>query len=78
MDNFDKFEETQLPSKEQFNSAFRNIKISDNDYKHAQKVWKTFNCETMRDYQNLYVQLDTLLLADCFEKFRDTCLKKYR
>ena len=49
MDNFDKFEETQLPSKEQFNSTFRNRKISDNDYKHAQKVWKTFICETMRD-----------------------------
>ena len=78
MDNFDKFEETQLPSKEQFNSTFRNIKISDNDYKHAQKVWKTFNCETIRDYQNLYFQLDTLLLADCFENFRDTCLKNYQ
>ena len=78
MDNFDKFEETQLPSKEQFNSTFRNIKISDNDYKHAQKVWKTFNCETIRDYQNLYFQLDTLLLADCFENVRDTCLKNYQ
>ena len=32
----------------------------------------------MRDQQNLDVQLDTLLLADCFEKFRDTCLKNYR
>ena len=32
----------------------------------------------MRDQQNLYVQLDTLLLADCFENFRDTCLKNYR
>ena len=77
MDNFDKFEETQLPSKEQFNSTFRNTKISDNDYKHAQKVWKAFNCKTMRDYHNLYVQVDSLLLADCFEKFRNMCLKHY-
>ena len=32
----------------------------------------------MRDYHNLYVQFDTLLLADCFENVRDTCLKNYR
>ena len=44
MDSFDKFKETPLSSKESFNSAFRNTKISDNDYKHAQKVWKTFKC----------------------------------
>ena len=48
MHSFDKFEETQLPSKEQFNSTFRNTKILDNNYKHAQKVWKTFKCKTMR------------------------------
>ena len=44
MDSFDKFKEIQLPSNESFNSAFRNTKRSDNDYKHAQKVWKTFKC----------------------------------
>ena len=44
MDSFDKFKETQLPSNESFNSTFRNTKRSDNDYKHAQKVWKTFKC----------------------------------
>ena len=32
----------------------------------------------MRDYHNLYVQFDTLLLAYCFENFQDTCLKNYR
>ena len=33
MDSFDKFNETQLPLKECFNSTFKNTKISDYDYK---------------------------------------------
>ena len=30
------------------------------------------------EYHDLYVQRDTLLLADMFEKFRDKCIKIYR
>ena len=30
------------------------------------------------EYHDLYVQSDTLLLADAFEKFRDTCIEIYR
>ena len=29
------------------------------------------------DYHDLYVQSDTLLLADVFENFRDMCIKEY-
>lgn len=32
----------------------------------------------MSDYHDLYVQLDTLLLADCFENFRNVCMKEYK
>ena len=31
----------------------------------------------MGDYHDLYVQTDTLLLADVFEKFRDKCIEIY-
>ena len=31
----------------------------------------------MGDYGDLYVQIDTLLPADVFEKFRDTCIEIY-
>ena len=45
---------------------------SDVDYAHALRVWDAFNCETLGDYHDIYLQLDVLLLTDFFEKFRKT------
>ena len=55
-----------------------NEHISDEQYKHAQNVWDTFNLKTMGDYHDLYLQSDILLLADVFENFRKTCLQYYK
>ena len=51
--------------------------MSDDDYAHAQRVWTTFECTTMRDYNDLYLKADVLLLADIFEKFRSMSLETY-
>ena len=34
-------------------------------------------CTDIDDYHDLHVQTDTLLLADVFEKFRDTFIEIY-
>ena len=78
MDSFQKFEETQLPTQEQFYSLLNNSSISDEDYQHAQNVWKTFNMKNMGDYHDVYLKADVLLLADVFENFRKTCLEYYK
>ena len=77
MDSFDKFNE-KLPTKEDFYSNMNNEHISDEDYCHAQKVWNTFQLQTMGEYHNLYLKSDILLLADVFENFRKTCLQYYK
>ena len=51
--------------------------ISDENYSHAQKVFKTFDCKNLADYTKLYCKSDVLLPADVFETFIDVCLKKY-
>ncbi|XP_073236533.1 uncharacterized protein [Porites lutea] len=72
------FTETQLPPKEEFYSQLYDEDISDDDYQHAIRVWNTFECKTIRDYHNLYLKSDVLLLSDVFENFRKTCLKHYK
>ena len=76
-DNWGKFGETTLPPKEAFYSYLNLENISDEDYAHAQKVWKVFEIKHLGEYHNLYAQTDTLLLADVFENFRNKCIEIY-
>ena len=43
----------------------------------TQKDPKDFKIKNLGDYHDLYVQSDTLLLADVFENFRNMCLDIY-
>ena len=61
-----KLDETSLPPNEAFCSKLTGEDITDEDYQHAQTVWKEFNIESMKDYHNLYNLSDVLLLADIF------------
>ena len=45
--------------------------IADVDYRHVKKLSKNFNNENLGGYYDLYVQSDTLLIADVFENFRN-------
>ena len=61
---------TQLPEKEHFYSSLSEDTISDDSYAFAKKVWKTFKCKTLLDYTEIYCEIDTILLAEIFQKFR--------
>jgi len=66
-----------LPPKEEFYSKLNNSDISPEDFKHAQKVWDRFKMKRFREYHDLYLLTDVVLLADVFENFRNVCLKNY-
>ena len=77
IDEWDKFNEKVLPGKESFYSNLTLENISEIDYAHANNIFKKFNINNMGEYHDLYVRSDTLLLADIFENFRQSCLENY-
>ena len=72
IDSFEKFNQMELPTKDQFYSIL-------NDQDHAKKVWKTLRLrQWVNTIHNLYLGSDVLLLTDVFENFRKTCMQYYK
>ena len=65
----EKFNETSLPETEDFYCHLNMGDITDADYAHTKRVCKDFEIKNLGEYHVLYVQSDTLLLADVFEKY---------
>ena len=78
MDNFERFNELELPPAKEFHSRLNDSNIDVKDYEHAQKVWHHFDIKNMEEYHDLYLKTAVILLADIFENFRDVCLKNYK
>ena len=68
----------QYRPKEAFYSELNLENITDKDYEHVKKVWKTFEIKNPGEYHDLYVQCDTFLLSDVFENFRNKCIEIYK
>ena len=79
MDIWERFDETSMPNKEPFYSSLNMENVTDVDYRHAERIFKNLNNnnESLGDYHDLYVQSDTLLLADVFEHFRNKYIEIY-
>ena len=77
MSDFEKSKE-KFSSKEKFYSALRGKKNSDKEYDHVLKVWNKFEMKMMKDYNDLYLRCDVLLLGNVFEKVRNNSLKNSR
>jgi hypothetical protein len=68
------------PNYESFydNLKDRNVKIK--EYERGRKLWDYFKKSTEREvwsfkeYMELYLTFDVLIIADCFESFRDLSL----
>ena len=77
MRDWEKFNGTSLPEKEDFRSHLNMEDITDADYAHAKTDSKDFEIKNLGEYHDLCVQSDTLLLADVFENFGNVCLQIY-
>ena len=77
IDDRQKFNERSLPEKEDFYSQLNMEDITDADYVQSKRVCQDFQIKNLGEYHDMYVQSDTLLLADVFENFRNMCIKIY-
>ena len=67
MDDWEKFNETKLPEKEELYSNLNMEDITDADHMDGKGVCKVFEIRNLGEYYDLYLKKDTLLLADVFE-----------
>ena len=74
-----KFDEKELPPLEKWVNSLDGdkIAISADNLVEAKEVFNQFNCQNLRDYHDLYLSCDTLLLACVFEEFRSISYETY-
>ena len=52
-------------------------RITSVDYRYMKRIYKEFELKNLGDYHDLYVQIDTLLLVNVLENFRNKCIEIY-
>ena len=70
MDDCERFNEISLPEKEDFYSHLNMEDITDAHYAHAKRICKDFEIKNLGEYHDLYIQSDTLLLANVFKNLK--------
>ena len=55
----------------------KQSELTEEEYRHALRVCVEMKCKRFKDYHEIYLQCDVLLLADIFENFRETCHQNY-
>ena len=78
MNDWEKFNETKLPEKEEFYSDLNMEDITDEDYMHGKRVCKDFEIRNLGEYHDFYLKRNPLPLADVFENLKNVFIKIYQ
>ena len=77
LDSVERFKAASLPEKEAFFSQLVGKGISDDEWKHAKRVWTEMEMKNMGEYHDAYLKADVTELADVMEEFRKVCRTNY-
>ena len=75
--DWENFNETTSPEKEEFYGNLNFEEITGVDYMHGKRVSKGFEIKRLGEYHDLYLKSDTLLLEEVFKNFKKNCLEIY-
>ena len=76
VDSFDKFFETKFPPRSAFYNRLNNKTISEQEYNEVKSLYDKY-CVCFKDYHDIYLRGDVVLLAEVFEKYRDLSIESY-
>jgi hypothetical protein len=79
VDSFQKYEHKGILSKDDFYDSLNDRSISDEAYSQYLRSWNAIpeHERNLGTYSDMYLAVDTLILADLYESFRDQCLSHY-
>jgi hypothetical protein len=73
-----KLDELELPqNKKDWYNDLKDEEILNEDLEYAKEIYKKYKCKNLREYTELYLKTDVLLLAEIFETFRDLSMQTY-
>ena len=78
IDSWDAYEHSGLPPINFFKNDLTEEECSQEDYNYALEVYSKFNCKSLKDYSNIYLKTDVLLLADIMIGFRKVLYNQYQ
>ena len=65
-------QQTTFPEHKYFYSRLSNSNVSLERYNEGKEIFESMKCKNMKEYTNLYCELDTALLAEVVFEFRKT------
>ena len=69
MDQWGKFNDSELLEKENFYRNLNLVDITDKDCMISKRVYRDFEIENIGEYHDFYLRSDVILLTDVFENF---------
>ena len=76
--SLEKLSFSKILKKEDFYNDLNDKPISDEDYNFYLNIWEEFNMKTFREYYDLYLLLDTLLLNDICTQYTHVVMNMYK